>query len=83
MSFVTDLAHRRVRGSVVEHESAESEGLRFDPHGDSEFFLCPKLVTSRKTSFSNIHICLHIFCKLCGGDEVTIPRLKRCMMLSN
>ena len=30
---------------MVEQESAESEGLRFDPHGDSEFFLCPTLVT--------------------------------------
>ena len=29
MNFVIDLAHRRVCGSVVEHRSAESEGLRF------------------------------------------------------
>ena len=28
--FEIDLAHRRVCGSVVEHRSAESEGLRFD-----------------------------------------------------
>ena len=31
-----------------EHQSAESEGLRFDSSRDSEFFLCPKLVTRRK-----------------------------------
>ena len=36
-----------------------------------------------KTSFSNIHSCLHIFRKHCGSDEVTTLRLKRCMMLSN
>ena len=30
MNFVIDLAHRGVCGSVVEHRSAESEGLRFD-----------------------------------------------------
>ena len=36
-----------------------------------------------QTSFSNIHSCLHIFRKHCGSDEVTILRLKRCMMLSN
>ena len=30
MNFVIDLAHRRVCGSVIEHRSAESEGLRFD-----------------------------------------------------
>ena len=64
MSFVTVLAHRRVSGLVVEHESAESEGLRFDPHGDSEFFLCPTLVTRRKTALSNIHNCLYIFAEV-------------------
>ena len=35
-------------GSVVEHRSAESEDLRSDSDGDSEFFLCPTLVTRRK-----------------------------------
>ena len=41
-------------GSVVEHLSAESEGLRCDSSwGLPFFFLCPKLVTKRKkTSFS-------------------------------
>ena len=46
------LAH--LRGSVVEHQSAESKGLRFDSswlHGDSEFFLCLMLVTRPETSF--------------------------------
>ena len=37
-------------GSVVEHRSTEPEGLRFD--SSYEFFLCPTLVTRRKTSFS-------------------------------
>ena len=30
MNFVIDLVHRSLCGSVVEHRSAESEGLRFD-----------------------------------------------------
>ena len=34
--------------SCFEHQNAESEGLRFDTSGDSEFFLCPTLVTRRK-----------------------------------
>ena len=35
-------------GSVVERRSAESEDLRSDSHGDSEFFLCLTLVMRRK-----------------------------------
>ena len=35
-------------GSVVKRWSAESEDLRSDSHGDSEFFLCLTLVTRRK-----------------------------------
>ena len=35
MNFVIDLAHR---GVSVEHQSAESGGLRCVPHGDSHFF---------------------------------------------
>ena len=35
-------------GSVVEHRSAESKGLRSE---DSDFFLCPTLVTRRKIYF--------------------------------
>ena len=31
-----------LRGSVVEHRRAESEDLRSDSHGDSEFFLVPR-----------------------------------------
>ena len=43
-------------GSVVEHLSAKSEGLRCDSSwGLTIFFLCPTLVTKRKkTSFSII-----------------------------
>ena len=37
-----------LRGSVVEHRRTESEDLRSDSHGDSEFFLCLTLVTRRK-----------------------------------
>ena len=39
-------------GSVVEHQSTESEGLRFNSLRDSEFFLCPTLLTRRKTHLS-------------------------------
>ena len=35
-------------GSVVERRSAESEDLRSDSHGDSEYFLCLTLVMRRK-----------------------------------
>ena len=53
MNFVLDLAHRSLCGSVVEHRNAETEGLRFDSSwGLGEFFLCPTLVTRRKTYFS-------------------------------
>ena len=31
-----------LRGSAVEHRRAESEDLRSDCHGDSEFFLVPR-----------------------------------------
>ena len=48
-NFVIDLAHGGVCGSVIEDRSAESEGLRFD---SSWNFLCPKLETRGKTSFS-------------------------------
>ena len=42
---------------VLQHRSAESEGLRFDPHGDSEYFLRTTLVTRRKTSLSvNVYL---------------------------
>ena len=50
---------------VVEHRSVESEGLRFNSSwGDSEFFLCPILVTRRKNIFlNNEHVAL-------PGDEI-------------
>ena len=48
MNFVIDLAHRGVCGSVAEHQSAESGGLRFDSSlGLTIVFLCPTLVTRR------------------------------------
>ena len=53
MTFVLDLGHRSLCGSVVEHRNAETEGLGFDSAwGLGEFFLCPTLVTRRKTCFS-------------------------------
>ena len=46
MNFVIDLAHCSLYGSVVEHWSMESEGLRFNSlWGLRIFFLCPVLVT--------------------------------------
>ena len=50
MKFVIDLALRRF--SVVEHRSAKSEDMRFDFSWGLRNFLCPTLVTRRKTSFS-------------------------------
>ena len=40
-------------GSVVEHRSANPKVWGSIPHGDSEFFLCPTLVTRRKNIFLN------------------------------
>ena len=45
-------AHLSLCGSVVGHPSANPKVWGSIPHGDSEFFLCPTLVTLRKTSFS-------------------------------
>ena len=43
MNLAIDLIHCSLCGSVVEHQSAESEGLRFSSSiGDSEFFLFPR-----------------------------------------
>ena len=52
VSFSGPRSPRSLRGSVAQHPSAKSEGLRLFPHGDSEFFLRPTLVTRQKTSFS-------------------------------
>ena len=41
-------------GSVEEHRSAESDGLRLDSSWGLRIFLCPTLVPRRITSFSNI-----------------------------
>ena len=40
-------------GSVVEHRNANPKVWGSIPHGDSEFFLCPTLVTRRKNIFLN------------------------------
>ena len=48
MNFVIDLAHLSV--------SAAPEVLGWIPHGDSELFFCPTLVTRRKTSFSRCNL---------------------------
>ena len=40
---------------MAEYRNTESESLRFDS-GDSEFFLCPTLVTRRKTFFTIISL---------------------------
>ena len=50
----SDAQPRSLCGSMVEHWSAESESLSSISHEDSEFFLCPTLVTRRKKSFSNL-----------------------------
>ena len=51
----------------------ESEVLRFDSHGDSEFFLCPTLGIRQKMSFSvsllssKLNISLTLFTKYSLG----------------
>ena len=53
MYFVMGLAHHRL--SVAQRKSIGARNpmaLSPIPHGDSELFLCPTLVTRRKTSFS-------------------------------
>ena len=47
----SDAQPRSLCGSMVEHWSAESESLCSNSHEDSEFFLCPTLVTRRKKIF--------------------------------
>ena len=50
INFVIDLAHRGISvAHWLEHRSAESPKVRDSiPHRNSEFFLCPTLVTRRK-----------------------------------
>ena len=58
MNFVIDLAHRGVSvAQWLEHQSAESEGLRFDSSWVLRVFLCPTLVTRRK----NVCHCFEVF----------------------
>ena len=51
VNFVIDPTSRSLCGAIVEHWSAESEGLRLDPSWELRNFLCPTLVSRRKTSF--------------------------------
>ena len=53
MNFVIDLIHHRV--SVAQWQSIRARNPKVwgaIPHGDSEFFLCPTLITRQKPSFS-------------------------------
>ena len=43
------LSHRGLISSVVEHRSLEVKVRSLIPNGDLELFLCPTLVTKRKT----------------------------------
>ena len=49
----------RLSGRASEHGIRMSE-VRF-PHGDSEFVLCPTLVTRQKTSSSWFHVTVYLF----------------------
>ena len=51
VNFVIDPTSRSLCGAIVEHWSAESEGLRLDPSWELRNFLCHTLVSRRKTSF--------------------------------
>ena len=61
MNFVIDLVHRRVCGSVVEHWSAESEGLRFDSSWGLRIFSLSHAHDKTKFSsnFSNPRLWIH------------------------
>ena len=62
MNFVIDLAHRSLCGSVVEHRSVESEGLRFDSlWGLRIFSLSHARDKTKKSSF----ISLDLFVRSC------------------
>ena len=61
MNFVIDLAHRGV--SVAQWQSIGARNPKvWDsiPHGYSEFFLCPTLVTRRKKHLSLVLACLQV-----------------------
>ena len=48
------LTHHSLSGSVLSIGEQKSKGLRFDSSVGLDFFLCPTLVTKRKTSFSTL-----------------------------
>ena len=54
MNLVMSLAHHSLCGSVVEHQSADSEGL-----GTKNFLLCPTLVARRKNIFLKFNLYDH------------------------
>ena len=62
MNFVTDFAHRSLCGSVVEHRSAESEGLRFYSSWGLRIFSLSHTHDKTKNIFVNSLLSLkHIF----------------------
>ena len=76
MNFVIDLAHRRVFCDlVVEHRSAEFEGLRFDSSwGLRSFSFSISLPSSKLTSslipYRNSHVFVSCFIREpCGYDR--------------
>ena len=71
-NFVIDLAHGGVCGSVIEDRSAESEGPRFDSSWGLSIFLCPSLVTRRKTFLSIVTTKSYVGKSVCNAkfDEM-------------
>ena len=66
---------------MVKHHSVEYEFLRLDSSWGLRIFLCPTLVTRRKTSFSyfltelKIHLLSYaIYLELVGGSSLTGSR---------
>ena len=51
-SFMTRVLHTAGISNIRASERGNPKVWGSIPHGDSEFFLCPTLVTKRKTSFS-------------------------------
>ena len=56
MNFVIDLTHCSLYGSVVEHRSAESEGLRFDSSRGLRIVSLSHARDKTKTSFTTVII---------------------------
>ena len=62
MNLVMSLANHSLCGPVVEHQSADSEGL-----GTENFLLCPTLVARRKNIFLKFNLYDHSW--LISGRE--------------